>query len=128
MSVPSLESLLDQHRDVFNADKKRVYCTCNEWAAFVETVQQADRAHAEHQADVIREHHEVVELPGEHDPDEPKNHPEFWGPYTTFLVIQETGVVLNCESGETMVPEDARAEAAALLAAARLADEAEVQQ
>ncbi|WVX88633.1 hypothetical protein SEA_CHEESETOUCH_91 [Gordonia phage CheeseTouch] len=54
MSVPSLESLLAQHRpDLAIGTKKRVYCTCNEWGAFVETVQQADREHAAHVAEVI---------------------------------------------------------------------------
>ncbi|WNM74486.1 hypothetical protein SEA_BEARBQ_84 [Gordonia phage BearBQ] len=56
MSVPSLESLLAQHRpDLAIGTKKRVYCTCNEWGAFVETVQQADREHAAHVAEVIRQ-------------------------------------------------------------------------
>ncbi|MDJ0454393.1 hypothetical protein [Gordonia amicalis] len=73
MSVPSLEFLLDQHRDVFSADKKRVYCTCNEWAAYVEAVQQADRAHSEHQADVIREHFHVY---GKYTPSMPADEAE----------------------------------------------------
>lgn len=49
--------------------------------------------------------------------------PEFLGPYTTYAVCHdEPGMVLNRNTNEVMVPEAARAEAAALLAAANAAD------
>lgn len=63
----------------------------------------------------------VVELPREHGDDEPW--PEFWGPWTTYAVTPN-GLVRTDEGVPWMKPDDARAEAAALLAAADAADRA----
>lgn len=65
MTAPHLEQIIAKHRpDLAIATKQRVYCTCNEWGAFVTTVQQADREHAAHVVAAIRDSgYTVIALP-----------------------------------------------------------------
>ena len=98
------------------------YCWCGWSTPIIGTHKSALELHATPLLDALRANgFAVVELPREHEDDEPW--PEFWGPWTTYAVTPN-GLVRTDEGVPWMKPDDARAEAAALLAAADAADRA----